>query len=225
MSILSRIRSWFGGAKDISIAPDIVESHQLTVEEANKDSKAEELVEAMKVAYEEQPQPIVEPVVIQPESISSYVQPESNPSPIQNETTLPYEDLPVQCDGPAIDAPTSLLLASPDISNTIQPAPLQLMDIQTESVPAYVQPESVASPIQIENTPSYDNTPTQFDSLPVIAPTIMVAIPPEGANIAQIDNPSAQPQSKQKPKRSRSFTRSKSRSRSKKKLESVNSEA
>jgi hypothetical protein len=223
MSILSRIRSWFGGAKTISIAPAMVESHQLTVEEVNKDSKVEELVEAMKVSYEEQPQPIVEPIVTQPESITSYAQPESNPSPIQNETTLPHEDLPVQCDGPAVNAPTSPLLESPDVANTIQPVPLQLMDTQTESIPSFVQPESAAPSIQIENSPSYDSTSPQFDGPPVTAPTIMVAIPPEGANTAQIDNSSTPSQSKQKPKRSRRSTGSKSRSR--KKLESVNPEA
>ena len=201
MSILSRIRSWFGGAKNVSIAQAKKESHE--VKEVNQNTKTEEITEAIKVAYEEQPQPSsVEPLAIQPENITPCVQPESNLSSVQNEVAISHDNPPVQYDSPTIDAPASVLLV-----------PSEPINIQTESVPSNVQTEGITSSIQIENTPSYDNTPAQFDS-PLVTT-------PEVKNTAQIDDPSAQP--KQKSKRSRKSAGSRSKPR--KKLKSAKPEA
>lgn len=74
MSILSKIRSWFGGARSSSNTISTSEtSPQIATEEIDKqDSKAEKLIEAIKVAYEEQPQSNpVQTVAIQPEKIPS----------------------------------------------------------------------------------------------------------------------------------------------------------
>ncbi|MCP8309342.1 MAG: hypothetical protein H3Z53_09125 [archaeon] len=208
MSILSRIRSWFGGAKNVSVAPAITKSR--AVEEANQDTKAKELAEAIKVAHEERSQSSnVEQVAIQPENITPNIQPESNLPSVQNEVTISHDNPPVQYDSPAIDAPTSVLLVPQDASNVVQSTPSELMNIQTESVPSHAQPEGITSSIQIEDTPSYDNTPAQFDSPPVTTYEV--------TNTAQIDNMSTQPQPKQKSKRTRRSTGSRSRPRKKSK--------
>jgi len=72
MSILSKIRSWFGRAGSLPITPTVSETspQKATQEIKEQDSKAEKIVEAMKVAYEEQPRnDPVQPLAIQPESI------------------------------------------------------------------------------------------------------------------------------------------------------------
>jgi len=142
MSILSRIRSWFGGAKS---SPNTLYTSETSPQKATKeiekhDSKAEKLIEAMKVAYEEQPQSDpVQPLVIQPES-------------------TPSQDIPAKSELTQSDTIQPLAIQPENmIPQNIQP--VQHEDIQSLSIPT--QPENTPSqdiqliqPIQPECTPS-----------------------------------------------------------------------
>ncbi|MGQ9468522.1 MAG: hypothetical protein ACUVTD_01640 [Nitrososphaerales archaeon] len=117
MSILSRIRSWFGRVSGSLNTLSISEtSPQIAMRETEEqDQKAEKLIEAMKVAHEEQPQSdLVKPLAIQPEDVASQnipnnqsdsiqtlaVQPENvqpqNIQPIQKEDIQQSQNIPTQ---------------------------------------------------------------------------------------------------------------------------------
>ena len=118
MSILSKIRSWFGRAGSLPITPTVSETspQKATQEIKEQDSRTEKIIEAIKVAYEEQPKnDPVQPLVIQPESVPIPVTPKA-------EENTPSQDIQViQAIQPVQPIQPILPESAPSDTQSIQP--------------------------------------------------------------------------------------------------------
>ncbi|MCP8304530.1 MAG: hypothetical protein H3Z50_03550 [archaeon] len=81
MGILSKIRSWFNGTESVPtiLSMDKMGPLQATKEIGEQDSKTEEPIEAIKVAYEEPKPDSAQSVTTQSETVPSHNSPPTQP--------------------------------------------------------------------------------------------------------------------------------------------------